>query len=125
MKDDKHMKRKKTPSWARKCVCLGSTTFVPIHDCAHTRLCPDMIVSTRLSPYMTVPRHVCTQTCLCPETFVPRGICDQRHLCPDMIVWAHTCLCLCPDTLVPQHELWTDTVMSLDNNYIITSVEAR
>ena len=39
-----------------------------------------MIMPTQLSPYMTVPRHVC----------------DQTHLSPDRFdLW--------PDTLVPRH----------------------
>ena len=89
---------------------LCPNTFVPTHVCAHIRFCPDTFVPTRFSPYTFVPRHVCTRhvcahTRLCPDTFVP------RHDC------AHTWLC--PDTLVPQHELWLDTIMSLDNNNII------
>ena len=73
----------------------GSTTFVSIHVCAHTRLCP----------YTFVPRHVCAHTRLCPYTFVPIHVCAQT--------------CLCPDTLVSQHELWPDTIMSLDDSNII------
>ena len=84
----------------KKCIFVGSTTFVPIHDWAHktgpTRLCPDTIV----------PRHDCAQTRLCPDTFVPRHDCAQTRL------W--------PGTLVPQHELlWSNTIMFLVNNNII------
>ena len=58
--------------------CWKSLSVPPLlcpHDCARTRLCPDRFVPTRLSQYMTVPRHICTQTRLCPDTFVPRHVC--------------------------------------------------
>ena len=45
-------------------ILYGSTTFVPIHDWAHT----------------TVPRHDCAQARLCPDTIVPRHDCAQTHL---------------------------------------------
>ena len=50
----------------------GHTT-VPRHDCAQTRLCPDMIV----------PRHDCAQTHL---------ICAQTRLCPGTLVPQHELL---------------------------------
>ena len=49
--------------------------IVPIHDCAHTRLCLDMFVST----------HACAHTRLCPLTFV------HRHICAHMIVPETNC----------------------------------
>ena len=62
----------------------GSTTFVPIHDWAHT----------------TVPTHVCTHTRLCPHTyvcahtrtFVPTHDCAQRRLCPQTCVSTNACV---------------------------------
>ena len=94
------------------CKKCSSTTFVPIHDCAHTSLCPDTFVPThvcthtRLCPHMFVPTHV-----FCPDTFMP------RHDCAYMIVptWLCTCMTV-PRHIVPQHELWPDTIMALDNN---------
>ena len=93
----------------------GSTTFVPIHDCAHTT------VTTWLYPHTFVPRHDCAQIRLCPDTFVPTHVFAHTHLCPHTFVPRHDCAhtCLCPDTLVPQHELWSDMNMFLDNNNII------
>ena len=91
----------------------GSTTFVPIHDWAHTIGPRHDCAQTRLCPGTIVPRHDCAQTRLCPDTIVPRLDCAQTHL-----ISAQTRLC--PGTLVPQHELlWSDTVMSLVNNNII------
>ena len=82
-------------------------TFVPRHVCAHTRLCPDTFVPhsdcahTRLYPHTIVPTHVCAQTRLCPHTFVPAHDCAQTRLCPHTIDCAQTRLC--PHTFVPTH----------------------
>ena len=81
------------------------------HYCAHTRLCPDTIVSThvcahtRLCPHTIVPRHVCAQTRLCPHMIVPTHGCAQTRLCPHTIVPTHVCAQtrLCPHTIVPRH----------------------
>ena len=100
----------------------GSTTFVPIHDWAHTTVLTHVCAKTRLCPDTFVPSHVCAQSRLFPDTFVPRHVCAQTRLCPDTIVPRHDCVqtWLCPDTLAPQHELlWPDTIMSLVNNNII------
>ena len=71
------------------------------HVCAHTWLWPHDC------HHMTVPTHVCVQTRLCTYMTVSRHVCAQTRLCPG--------------TLVPQHELWPDTIMSLDNNNIVST----
>ena len=73
------------------------------------RLCPYMIVPTRLWPHdcdhMTVPTHVCALTRLCPDTFVPTHVCAQAHLCRHTFVPTHDSAHtrLCPHTFVPTH----------------------
>ena len=59
----------------------GSTTFVPIHDWAHTTVPTHFCVKTRLSPDAFVPWHlICAQTCFCPGTLVlPTWIIVARY----------------------------------------------
>ena len=61
-------------------IIKGFTTFVPIHDRAHTTEPTHVCAHTRSCLDMFVPRHICAQTRLCPDTFVPRLICTQTHL---------------------------------------------
>ena len=83
--------------------------FCCMHSAVPPRLCPYMIVPTRL---WSVLRHVCDQICLCPDMFVLKHVCAQTCSCPDMFVPIHDCahmtvVCaqarLGPDMFVPRH----------------------
>ena len=82
----------------------SSTTFVPIHDWAHTTEPTHVCAHTCFCPDTFAPRHVCAQTCFCPDTFAPRHVCAQTRLCPDTFMPRHVCAQtrLCPDTIVPR-----------------------